>query len=253
MIIRSTVFLDLETTGLNPEADRIVEIGIIHFDKDGNQTKLGQIINPECKIPQEVIDVHGITNEVVEGKPTFAELAEELYENFFNPDTSKNFCAYNFKFDYKFIKKEFERVGIQLNNLDYTFIDPCAIFRAAIPHTLESAVRLYLDKEHTNAHRALDDIEVTLEVFKAQTKKHYPLFKKGLKTLQEELLGTCEYLSDWFNKTDKGFEFTKGKYKEQAFNIKDSQHTSYVYWISGLKDISKDDKDLIQALLNGDI
>lgn len=66
-----TVFLDLETTGLNPKEDRIVEIAIV--DESG-LVLVDSLINPKVKIPPSASAIHGITDAMVGNAPTFAEL-----------------------------------------------------------------------------------------------------------------------------------------------------------------------------------
>ena len=72
-------FFDLETTGISITKDRIVEISILKVYPDGKEESKTWLINPEMIIPQEVIEIHGISNEDVKDKPTFKELAKEIY------------------------------------------------------------------------------------------------------------------------------------------------------------------------------
>ncbi len=72
-------FFDLETTGINISKDRIVEISILKVFPNGKEESKTWLVNPEMKIPEEVIAIHGITDEDVEDKPTFKELAKEIY------------------------------------------------------------------------------------------------------------------------------------------------------------------------------
>ena len=65
---------DLETTGLQITKDRIVQIAIIKILPNGSKKNLNLVVNPEMVIPQEVIDIHGITNERALQAPTFKQL-----------------------------------------------------------------------------------------------------------------------------------------------------------------------------------
>ena len=69
---------DLETTGLQVGKDRIVQIAALKIHPNGKQEELNLLVNPEMEIPQEVIDIHGISNEMAHEARTFSEQAEEI-------------------------------------------------------------------------------------------------------------------------------------------------------------------------------
>ena len=75
---RPLAILDIEATGLNISKDRIVKIAIIKINPDGTEETLSARVNPEIKIPQEVIEIHGITDEDVKDCPTFKEIAPKI-------------------------------------------------------------------------------------------------------------------------------------------------------------------------------
>ena len=75
---RPLAIFDLEATGINITKDRIVEIAILKIHPDGTEEKYLKKVNPEMVIPNEVIAIHGITNEDVANCPTFSDIAEEV-------------------------------------------------------------------------------------------------------------------------------------------------------------------------------
>ena len=75
---RPIVFVDLETTGLNPSYDRIVEITAIKVHRDGSEEQRTVRINPEMRIPAAATSVHGITDEDVVNQPPFSRYAKNL-------------------------------------------------------------------------------------------------------------------------------------------------------------------------------
>tara|TARA_A100001388_G_scaffold260526_1_gene228615 strand:+ start:82 stop:690 length:609 start_codon:yes stop_codon:yes gene_type:complete len=93
------VAFDVETTGVDPINDQIIEIGAVKFNEDQSTTSFGYLINPKKPIPSEASAVNGITDKMVENKPTIDEVI---------PIFSK-FCgnlplvAHNASFDYKFL------------------------------------------------------------------------------------------------------------------------------------------------------
>ncbi|MDE7085753.1 MAG: 3'-5' exonuclease, partial [Prevotella sp.] len=74
------VIFDLETTGLDLVKDRVIQLSYIKVYPDGKEVRGNELINPEKTIPQEVIQLTGITNEDVKGKPTFKQIAAKLCE-----------------------------------------------------------------------------------------------------------------------------------------------------------------------------
>ena len=72
-------FFDLETTGTNVAKDRIVEISILKVYPNGNKESRTWLVNPEMNIPDEVVAIHGISNEKVANEPTFKKLSREIY------------------------------------------------------------------------------------------------------------------------------------------------------------------------------
>ena len=100
--------LDVETTGLDCEVDRIIEIAILRFEKGEITDKLSTLVNPERPISQESIDITGIKPEDVVDKPTFEQLAPRVNEML----ATCGICAYNLSFDRGFIRAELERCGL---------------------------------------------------------------------------------------------------------------------------------------------
>ncbi|HET7032469.1 MAG TPA: 3'-5' exonuclease, partial [Casimicrobiaceae bacterium] len=106
--LRRLAFVDVETTGLDPTADRIAEIGVVTVDSDGS-TEWGTFVVPrrgaEARPPRGVIASLGALPATA---PTFGDVARELQRRL----AGRLFIAHNARFDYAFIKAEFERSGI---------------------------------------------------------------------------------------------------------------------------------------------
>ncbi|MEC8835909.1 MAG: 3'-5' exonuclease, partial [Bacteroidota bacterium] len=77
---RPLAFIDLEATGVDTVNDRIVEIGIVLLDLEGQETEHRYLVNPTCPIPKEASMIHGIKDEDVTNCPTFEEIAQELFD-----------------------------------------------------------------------------------------------------------------------------------------------------------------------------
>jgi DNA polymerase-3 subunit epsilon len=106
MFAPSIAFVDLETTGTTPTGDRITEIGIVRVADGDFVDEWSTLVNPECSIPEDIRVLTGITNEMVRGAPTFAEVRREVFERL----EGHIFVAHNARFDYGFLKNEFRRV-----------------------------------------------------------------------------------------------------------------------------------------------
>jgi DNA polymerase-3 subunit epsilon len=99
-------FVDLETTGGNAIEDRITEIGIIEVDQDGVR-EWSTLVNPEIRIPEFIQSLTGISNAMVQGAPTFSEIADEVRSRL----DDRIFIAHNARFDHGFLKNAFKRLG----------------------------------------------------------------------------------------------------------------------------------------------
>ncbi len=163
------LFFDLETTGLNIGKDRIVEISMLKVLPDGKELLKTFLLNPEIPIPEEAMEIHGISNEDVEGAPKFAKIAEQLLDFIGDSDIA----GYNSsKFDLPLLVEEFLRVGIRFEVRNRSFIDVQTIFHKMEPRTLTAAYKLYCGKELIDAHSAEADTIATYEVLKAQIERY---------------------------------------------------------------------------------
>jgi DNA polymerase-3 subunit epsilon len=161
--------IDTETTGRDPAADRIVEIGIVLGLRGEVTGRFSKLINPGRPIPPEVSAVHGIRDADVAGQPTFAEIAGEVLEFLGNAVPA----AYNAAFDRGFVFAELERAGVRPEapppamRREVDWIDPLAFARELYKHEEsralgDMAARLGIELER--AHRATDDAEAALKI-----------------------------------------------------------------------------------------
>jgi DNA polymerase III subunit epsilon len=100
--------VDLETTGAHPVHDRVTEIAVIEVDAGEVSGEWSTLVNPETPIPAAIQALTGITNDMVAGAPRFGALAADLQERL----EGRVLVAHNARFDYGFLKQEFERAGI---------------------------------------------------------------------------------------------------------------------------------------------
>lgn len=168
-LFRPLVFFDLETTGTQPSADRIVQIACVKRYPDGREVEWETLVNPGCPIPKEASEIHGITTEKVVDAPSFAALAPKLVRALDGCDLG----GFNVRrFDLPMLLAEFARTGQTFSLDGRAIIDAMSIFYLQEPRDLSAAVKFYLLQEMTGAHNALNDVRATLRVFDEQTKRY---------------------------------------------------------------------------------
>ncbi|MFA6276729.1 MAG: exonuclease domain-containing protein [Pedobacter sp.] len=166
---RPLAFFDLEATGINVGADRIVEIAILKAMPDGSEEILTKRINPEMAIPLITSLIHGIYDEDIKNEPTFGAIAKEIATFIGDADLA----GYNSnKFDIPMLLEEFLRVGVDFDMSDRKFVDVQNIFHQMEQRTLKAAYKFYCEKDIINAHSAEADIKATYEVLLAQLDKY---------------------------------------------------------------------------------
>ncbi|MFO7935850.1 MAG: 3'-5' exonuclease [Bacteroidales bacterium] len=175
------IFFDLETTGINIAADRIVEISYLKVDLNGNETTRTILVNPEMPIPAVATAIHRITDEDVKDAPTFGEIAKNLAKDFEGCDLA----GYNsVRFDIPLLAEEFLRVGVDIDLKKKKFVDVQIIFMKMEPRTLAAAYKFFVGKELDGAHSASADTQATYEVLQAQLDR-YPQLENDIGKLSE--------------------------------------------------------------------
>ncbi len=148
-------FVDLETTGATANRDRITEIGVIEVDDRGVR-EWSTLVNPETTIPVFIQLMTGITDEMVQDAPTFAEVAKETLERL----QGRLFIAHNARFDYGFLKTAFRHAGYEFRP---TVLCTVKLSRKLFPehskHNLDALIERHRLKAN-GRHRALADAQL---------------------------------------------------------------------------------------------
>ena len=162
------VIFDLETTGLDLVKDRVIQLSYIKVYPDGHEERGDEIINPEKPIPDEVVQLTGISNDDVKGKPTFKQLATNLSQVFSGSDIA----GFNSNhFDVPMLAEEFLRAGIDFDFSKCRLIDVQTIFHKMERRNLAAAYKFYCGhkmEDDFEAHRADQDTEATYRVLLGQ-------------------------------------------------------------------------------------
>lgn len=171
------VFLDLETTGLNPEeGHEILEFGAVKTQAGEEKAQISTLIRPTNPIPPESIKIHGITDLFVMGAPSFEMAAPDILE--FIGDSV--IIAHNAPFDVGFLSVALQAVGRKLP--DNLVLDTVPFSRALHPtqqnHKLDTLKKNY-GVTAERAHRALDDSRALARVFARMVEKHFHNLEGG--------------------------------------------------------------------------
>ena len=168
---KNLVSLDLETTGLSPGKDKIIEIGAVKTDSNGNQIEeFNSLVNPGILISDFIENLTGISNDDVLSSLKFADIVDE-FQSFLDDSI---IIGHNIEFDLRFLSEE----GLKLNN---KFVDTWRFSQIMLPDLLDlslGSICNYLDINQQNAHRALSDSKFTLEVFLLLSEKYKNLDNK---------------------------------------------------------------------------
>ncbi|WP_455479416.1 DNA polymerase III subunit epsilon [Bartonella sp. B23] len=160
------VIFDTETTGLDKEKDRIIEIGCVEMvDRYLTGRQFHVYLNPQgVIIPDEVVAIHGLTNERLKNEKIFSDIVDEFLE-FIN---GAMMIAHNASFDIGFLNAELGRVNKPLISVDNT-LDTLAIARRKFPMGPNSldvlCKRFGIDNSHRILHGALLDAEILADVY----------------------------------------------------------------------------------------
>lgn len=166
---RPLAFFDIEATGINIGAERIVELSVIKLHPDGSEEVKTWRVNPGMPIPLESSLIHGIYDEHVVAEPLFQELGAEIAAFIGDSDLA----GYNSnKFDIPMLMEEFMRANIDFSLEGRHFVDVQNIFHQMEQRTLKAAYQFYCQKDIVNAHSAEADTRATMEVLLAQIEKY---------------------------------------------------------------------------------
>ena len=153
--------LDLETTGLSFRTEKITEVGIMKIKNGEVIDEFSCFVNPEKPIPQKVVEVTNITDDMVKDAETIDKVFPKILE--FVGDSV--LVAHNADFDIGFLKYNAKQLGYELNN---TYVDTLRLAKSLFPDFKKYKLGFIADKLGIVvevAHRALDDVDTTVKVF----------------------------------------------------------------------------------------
>jgi DNA polymerase-3 subunit epsilon len=153
--------VDIETTGGQPDRDRITEIAIVLHDGQQVVDRYETLINPGRSIPYEITRLTGITDEMVRDAPPFYEVARKIVEL----TEGAVFVAHNVRFDYSFVKSAFSDLGYNFQRKTLCTVRMSRKAFPGLPSYSLGKLCQSVGVSLKNRHRAMGDAEATAEVF----------------------------------------------------------------------------------------
>jgi DNA polymerase III subunit epsilon len=247
---RPLVVLDLETTGLWIEKDKIVEIGMIKCLVGGSTERYVKRLNPGMPIPPKISELIGITDADVKDAPYFKAIAKEVLSFIGDADLGGFHIE---RFDFPVLEREIIEAGLKFERGDRAIYDAQKIYHIHEQRDLMAAYQFYCNKNLTNAHSALGDAEATVEILIAQAQK-YGTDEGNIEDLKEF---EYERPTEYFDK-DRKFRWWNGELypmfgkhaKRHSVREIANKDREYLLWIL-TRDFSQEVKAMVEGVLNG--
>lgn len=184
--VQSDIFicLDCESTGLDPEQDRIIEIAITRFDFARTYESFETLIDPERDIPEVSQEIHKISREMLKGKPKIKEILPQILAMI----DGYVVVGHAIEFDLSLIAAEARRCGMATKMDKQAFVDTLRLARiyGESPTNSLEQLRRHFNIPAEGAHRAMSDVLVNIEVFKFLSKP-YKTTEEILQTLRKPI------------------------------------------------------------------
>ncbi|MEL6123714.1 MAG: 3'-5' exonuclease [Bacteroidota bacterium] len=259
---RDIVFFDIESTGLNVLQDRIVQIALIKHFADGRApVELELLIDPEMPISREAMEVHRITPEMLKGKPTFKDVADQIKDFIGDADMG----GYNSdRFDLPMLSEELARCGHDLELEKRRTIDVQKIYYKMEPRTLKAAYKKFCDGDLSDAHDALADVRATVDVLAGQIKTYAGVdYEDGdgfitKAPIKNDMAALHDFIKDpsrvdFTNRLKRDYKgnviFNFGKYSGQKVEEVFTRDRNYYSWIQQ-KDFSTQVKRITREIMD---
>jgi DNA polymerase-3 subunit epsilon len=240
---------DIESTGISPRNDRIVELAIVRVHPGGRTDQYVRRVNPGMPIPPGATAIHGITDEDVRTCPPFSDIAGEVLDQL----TGCDLAGYNLgRFDIPMLTEELLRCGHTFNLEGRRIIDPQTIFHRHEPRDLSAALAFYCNELHLNAHGAEADVLATLRVLEGQLQRY--------SDLPHDVSGLDRYCNprdpDWVDRTGRlswqngEVCVNFGRKRGQSIRQLIDAEPNYIKWLLR-SDFPRDVIEIVQNALEG--
>ncbi len=249
-ISKPLIIMDLETTGVWIEKDRIIEIAMIKLTPSGVKETYHQRVNPLMPIPKVVQELTGITDADVKEAPVFKTIAKEVSAFIGHADIS----GFNVdKFDIPLLEREFVDAGVVFTMTHRVVYDAQKVYHLNQKRDLTAAYAFYCGKPLEGAHSALADTAATLEILEAQVKA----YGRGDGSLDVLARFVYPERSEFYD-SERKFRWWNGelymmfgKYaRKESLREIARKDAGYLEWMLG-KDFTDEVKSLVERALKG--
>lgn len=248
---RPLVSFDLETTGLDVQNDRVVEICCVTLKPDGSRSTWVKRINPQQPIHPAATAVHGITDADVADAPVFAAIADELMAVCAGADLT----GFNIeRFDLPMLRCEFGRLGKTFPHAHTSILDSCRIFFRKEPRDLSAALRTYCGRELVGAHGAEADATAALDVLLGQVARYDDL-PRDVYNLH---IYCHPQKPEWLDGEGKVVwssgeaTLSFGKHRNKSLRTLSQEQPDYLRWLVQDSNFSSEVKSLCAQALQGE-
>ena len=243
---------DLETTGLEPDRDRILEFCFIELDDQLREVaRWGRLVDPTVPIPHEIQELTGITSDMVVGQPPFAMHAPRIQKLV----EGATLIAHNSMFDVQFLDSELRRAGQPGIRVEHPCIDTLVIERRVNSHNLAKTYTRYTGHGMEGAHRSEADTLATVEVLRRQRAAHAAALPAELDRLT---VAALDLHFDGQAKARIWLDHAHRFYRDQAGTIRFGfgphrnspalAHEDFLLWMKG-KDFAPDTQAAVDMIL----
>lgn len=217
------VCLDCEFTGLNIDEDRVIEIAACQFTLQEEGLTFEAMVNPKCPMTPEAFEIHRISTEMLENKPTI----DLVLNDFFEFMGTRLIVGHGITFDLQMLQKEAERHRIYFPLKLENSLDTLRLARSygKSPSNALSVLAKHFNIPSTKAHRAMDDVLMNISVFKQLVRRYK----------------TLEQLENILSKPIEMKTMPLGKHKGRLLSEIPLQ---YLQWAAGMKF----DRDLLFSI-----
>lgn len=243
---RPIVFLDIESTGLDTQTDRIVELCVCKVSPQNEYTVKTYRYNPGIAIPEAATAIHGITNEDVKDCPAFSQHAKGILAFLEGCDIA----GYNSNnYDLPLLYSELTRAGVEWDWRQHHLIDVGNIFKIKEERTLAAATKFYCNRELESAHSAEADVIATAEVFFCQLERYddMPDEVEALARFSNYDKPMLDMQGKFTTDEDGDVIFTFGKHRGN----KAKHHIDFCEWMAYKATFPKDTVDVAMRVING--
>ena len=246
---RPIVFIDVQSTGLDPKTARIVRLSTLKIDPDGARSHRRELIDPESPSPPGATAVHGITDEDVSGRPPFRSFATALKDYLQDADLAGFGIE---RFALPLLRAEFARTDVEAALEDAVVIDAMSLFHRREPRDFAAAYRRFVGGELPGD---LDGAEASYRVLEGQLDQY--------QELSDDVAALADFINPrdpdaldpdarlvWSDDGDAVVNF--GRHRGELLSRVAEETPDYLAWIASNDEFSDSVRDAVSLALRGE-